>query len=50
MTDQDEMRQTAADRFSRASQSSQAILWFAKLSHELDPQRSEKLGESLLTV
>jgi len=49
-TERDEMLQTASARFYRASQSSQAVLWFAKLSHELGPRRATELEESLLTI
>jgi len=50
MTGQDELLQTASDRFYRASQSSKAILWFAKLSQELDPQKAEEHPGSVLTA
>jgi len=50
MTGDSEMLRTAADRFYRASQSSQAILWFAKLAHELDPQEATELRGSFLAI
>lgn len=50
MTGNNEILQTASDRFHRASQSSQAILWFATLSHELDPQKATELSGSILTI
>ena len=42
------MMQTASDRFYRASQSSRAISWFTRLSHELGSQKAAELGDSLL--
>jgi hypothetical protein len=50
ITKRDELLQTASDRFDRASQSSRAILWFAKLSQELDPQKAEEYQGSVLNA
>jgi len=49
-TSRDELVRTAAERFDLASQSSRAILWFAKLSQELNPQKEEELRESVLNA
>jgi hypothetical protein len=38
ITNSDDLRRTAADRFYRASQASKAVSWFARLSHELIPK------------
>ncbi len=50
MTDQGEMLQTASDRFLRASRSGGAIVWFAKLSLELDSERTTESRVSLLLL
>jgi len=47
---QEKMLQTASERFYRASQSSPAILWFARLSRELAPQEVAEDRESFLAV
>jgi hypothetical protein len=41
ITGREDLRVTAADRFRRASYASKAVLWFARLSHELGLEQGE---------